>query len=65
MLQKVKIDGKEYEIKKLPKEALDLINTIFYIDRKITEFQNEIKILTAARFYYAQNLNKILQEIEK
>jgi len=65
MAQKVNIDGKEYEVEKLPKEAVDLINTILYIDRKIIEFQNEIKILTAARLYYAQNLNKILQSIEE
>jgi len=44
---------------------VDLINTILYIDRKLIELQNDIKILTAARLYYAQDLNKILQNMKE
>ena len=65
MVPKINIDGKEYKIEDLPKEAVDLINTILYINHKITELQNEIKILIAAKVYYSQTLKKILQSVEE
>jgi len=61
-MPKVVIDGKEYDTEKLPKEALELINSIQFIDREVTNLQNQIKIHLSARNFYFLQLKQILSK---
>jgi hypothetical protein len=62
MAQKVTIDGKEYDLERLPKEAIDFINSILFVDKQIKDKENEIKVLLAARQFYFENLTKLLNQ---
>ena len=62
-MAKVKIDGKEYDTAKLPQEALDLLNSIAYVDAKLRDHQNEVKLLQAARALYSNRLKEILDKV--
>ena len=61
-MQKVVIDGKEYDLEKLPKEAKDLITSIIYVDRELQELENKKRVLTAARVFYTSQLSSILNK---
>lgn len=63
-MQKVVIDGKEYELDKLPQEARDLITSIIYVDRELQELENKKKVLTAARMFYTSQLSSILNKTQ-
>ena len=63
-MAKINIDGKEYETEKLPKEVLDLINSIAFVDGETQKLQNQIKVLQAARTFYSSQLKEILDKIE-
>ena len=60
-MAKVLIDGKEYDTEKLPKEAVELINSIQFVDREIAQLQNQIKIHLSARNFYLLRLKQILE----
>ena len=63
-MAKITIDGKEYDTEKLPKEAIDLINSIAFVDGETQKLQNQIKVLQAARNFYSAQLKEILQKVE-
>ena len=63
-MPKINIDGKEYDTEKLPKEALDFINSIAFVDGETQKLQNQIKVLQAARTFYSSQLKEILDKIE-
>jgi len=63
-MAKVVINGKEYDTEKLPKEALDLINSVAFADSEIVRLQNQIRVMLAAKNYYLQQLDKILSSLE-
>ncbi len=62
-MAKVTINNKEYELEKLPKEAVDLINSIRIVDAEVQRLQNQIKINLAARNFYFQELQKYLKDL--
>ena len=63
-MAKITIDGKEYDTEKLPQEAIDLINSIAFVDGEIAKLQNELKVLQAARSFYSIQLKPILDKLE-
>jgi len=63
-MAKITIDGKEYDTEKLPKEAVDLINSIVFVDTEVNRLQNEVKVLLTARAAYSQQLKDMLEKIE-
>ncbi|WP_164930672.1 DUF6447 family protein [Aquifex aeolicus] len=64
-MAKVNIDGKEYDTEKLPKEAVDLINSIVFVDTELQRLENQKKVLTAARIFYAEKLKEVLSKLEE
>ncbi|RKQ60619.1 hypothetical protein C7457_1442 [Thermovibrio guaymasensis] len=64
-MAEVIINGKKYEIEKLPKEAVDLINSIKFVDNELLRLQNQIKVNLAAKNFYFQQLQAILSKLEK
>lgn len=61
-MPKITLDGKEYDTEKLPKEAMDFINSIQFVDREIADLQNRIKIHLSARNFYMLQLKQVLPE---
>ena len=59
-MAEVTINGKKYNLEDLPKEAVDLINSLRFVDSELQKLQNQIRVLMAARAFYAQQLQKIL-----
>jgi len=64
-MAKITIDGKEYELKNLPKEAIDLINSINFVDMEIEKLSNQVKIYQVARTLYVNKLKEILENISE
>jgi len=64
-MAEVVINGKKYEIEKLPKEAVDLINSIKFVDNELLRLQNQMKVNLAAKNFYFQQLQAILSKLEK
>ena len=62
-MSKITIDGKEYDTEKLPKEAIDLVNSIAFVDAEVQKLQNQVKIYTAARTLYANQLKEVLGKL--
>ena len=62
-MAKITIDGKEYEIENLPKEAIELINSINFVDGEIQKLSNQIKIYQIARTFYGNKLKEILDTL--
>ncbi len=62
-MAKITIDGKEYELENLPKEAIDLINSINFVDSEIEKLSNQVKIYQVARTLYANKLKEILDNL--
>ena len=61
-MPKITLDGKEYDTEKLPKEAVDLINSIQFVDSEIAKLQNQIKIHLSARNFYLLRLKQVLSK---
>ena len=61
-MPKITLDGKEYDTEKLPKEAVDLINSIQFVDSEIAKLQNQIKIHLSARSFYILQLKQVLSK---
>ena len=59
------IDGKKYNTEELPKEAIELINSISYTDAEVARLQNLIKVHLAAKAYYMTQLKKLLSKSEE
>lgn len=53
---KITIDGTDYVVEDLPKDALDQLASINIVDRKIVDLQQDIGILQTARNAYAAAL---------
>jgi len=64
-MAEVVINGKKYDLEKLPKEAVDLINSIRFVDSEVQKLQNEIRVMMAARNFYVQQLQGILEKIQQ
>ncbi len=64
-MAKITIDGKEYELENLPKEAIDLINSISFVDSEIQKLNNQIKIHQIARTFYTNRLKEILDNLNE
>ena len=63
-MPKITLDGKEYDTEKLPKEAVDLINSIQFVDNEIAKLQNQIKVHLSARNFYILQLKQVLSKEE-
>ena len=63
-MAEITINGKKYDIEKLPKEAVDLINSIRFVDAEIQKLQNQLKVHLAARTFYLQQLQKVLDKVQ-
>lgn len=60
--QKVNIDGKEYDMDKLPKEVLNMLGALSECDKAINDHKTKITLLTTARATYSANIKKQLEE---
>tara|TARA_Y100000589_G_C26624043_1_gene415335 strand:+ start:30 stop:248 length:219 start_codon:yes stop_codon:yes gene_type:complete len=58
MEQKIDIDGKEYEIDKLSKNAILILNNIEFSNRKIKDLNNMTYVLQRAKVSYMESLKK-------
>ncbi len=58
-MPKVTINGKEYDTEKLPKEAVDLINSIFFVENEL----RKLKIYNAAKTLYSQRLQSVISKL--
>ena len=58
MGQTISIDGKEYEIDKLSKNALSIITTIEFSNQKIKDLKNMTFVLQRAKTSYMDSLKK-------
>ncbi len=61
-MAKITIDGQEYDTENLPEQAISIINSIVAVDSEIQRMQNLIKIHNAARKFYGQQLQEILNK---
>jgi Family of unknown function (DUF6447) len=56
----INIDGKEYELDDLSKDAKAQIDSIVLCDRKLAELQSEAAIVQTARNAYVAALQELL-----
>ena len=63
-MPKVTIDGKEYDTEKLPKEAMNLINSLIFVENELRRLQNQIAVYNAAKVFYTERLKEFLKEEE-
>ena len=56
----IKIDGKDFELDDLSKEAKAQIDSIVLCDRKLAELQSEVAIVQTARNAYVAALQELL-----
>jgi len=56
----INIDGKEYDLDDLSKEAKAQIDSIVLCDRKLAELQSEAAIIQTARNAYVAALQELL-----
>jgi len=61
---KVTIDGKEYDTDNLPKEAVDLINSLLFVENELRRLQNQISIYNAAKVFYIEKLREFFKKEE-
>jgi hypothetical protein len=64
-MTKIIIDENEYEIQSLPADAVGEINSIKYIDVKIADLENHIKVLRTARVGYSEALKPHLASLRE
>lgn len=64
-MNKVVIDGKEYDFDALPDEAKKALHTLRFIDAEIMRLQNMIAVQQTARTVYAGLLQKELSTYSK
>jgi len=62
-MAKVTINGKEYDTAKLPKEAVDLLNSILFTENEIRKLQNQIKIYNVAKTVYLKEFQSLLDKL--
>ena len=63
-MPKVTIDGKEYDTEKLPKEAINFINSLIFVENELRRLQNQIAVYNAAKVFYTERLKEFLKEEE-
>ena len=63
-MAKVTIDGKEYDTDNLPKEAVDLINSLLFVENELRRLQNQISIYNAAKVFYIEKLREFFKKEE-
>jgi len=64
MVNKIKIDGKEYEIDNLSDEAKVQLTNLQFVDAQIQQLNNELAISDTARIGYSSALKKELQKLK-
>ena len=64
MVNKIKIDGKEYEIDNLSDEAKVQLTNLQFVDAQIQQLNNELAISDTARIGYSSSLKKELQKLK-
>ena len=56
----INIDGKEYDLDKLPEEAKAQLNSIQFVDNELARLQAQAAVLQTARQAYAKALGDTL-----
>lgn len=64
ILDKIKIDGKEYEIANLSDEAKAQLTNLKFVDDQIQQLNNELAISDTARIGYSSALKKELAKLK-
>jgi hypothetical protein len=59
-MSNINIDGKEYELDDLSKDAKAQIDSIILCDRRLVELQSEAAIIQTARNAYVAALQELL-----
>jgi ribosomal protein L29 len=62
-LNKIKIDGKEYELANLSDEAKAQLTNLQFVDAQIQQLNNELAISDTARIGYTGALKKELAKL--
>lgn len=57
----ITIDGKKYDLKKLPKQAQDQVLNIKFCDQQLQRLNNELAVADTARIGYGKALDKEIQ----
>ena len=57
----VNIDNKQYDTEKMSQEAINHVASVQECDRRITDLQNEIRIISTARTAYMNTLKSLLE----
>ncbi len=60
----IKINDKEYRIDELSNEAKALVQSILYVNNKITDLKSQIAVLNAAKEHYLHSLRQLLNKKE-
>ena len=59
-VERVTIEGQEYDWSDLCEEAQRLIESLRFVDRKILEFEDEIQIFKLAKSNYLRSLKEVM-----
>lgn len=59
----IKIDGKEYDLDTLPKEARSQLNNLQFTEAEIARLKAQIAVFSTARLAYSQALKNALENI--
>ncbi|HCW93499.1 MAG TPA: hypothetical protein DHM44_07435 [Flexistipes sinusarabici] len=64
-MAKIRIEGKEYDTENLPQEAVNYANSIAFVDSELQRLDNQVKVYSASRRYYVQELKNIVEKTEE
>lgn len=64
-MQKITIDGREYDIESLSDDAKGQLASIQFVDRELERLQAQIAVLQTARAAYANALSGSLPKMEE
>ena len=56
----IKIDGKEYDLDKMSKEAKDQLASLQFVDAELQRLNAQAAVLQTARLAYSKALNEAL-----
>ena len=59
-MSKINIDGTEYELDSLSKEAKEQLISMQFIDRKVADLGAQLSVYKTARISYAKRLKELL-----
>lgn len=61
-VERVIIEGQEYDWSDLCEEAQRLIESLRFVDQKISEFETEVKIFKLAKSNYLKSLKEVMEK---